>query len=53
MASSLSLPPRHTRAHFEALAREPLSRRDRCLILGILALASWAIVGFCATLAGL
>lgn len=52
MPASLSLPPRHSREHFEALASDKLPVADRLAIISLLALASWALVGFCATLAG-
>jgi len=53
MPSSLNMPPRHSREHFEALSADRLPLGDCCLIIALLALASWAIIGFCCTLAGL
>ena len=53
MAASLNLPPRHTQEHFEALSPERLPLGDSCAIIGLLALASWALIGFCVTLARL
>jgi hypothetical protein len=52
-APSLSMPPRHSREHFEALAREPMAFEPYSFGLGILVLASVPYVFLGATAAWL
>jgi len=52
MPASVSLPPRHTQSHWEALASDSLPLSDRLLIAALVGTGMAGVVGFCLTLAG-